>query len=213
MEQPTCPICGEGVLHVRSEERTITDRGMTAAYHFQHSVCDYCESDLITPKQLQANQREVVAAKRRLVDAPSPDALRAWRQKWGLKQRDAGLLTGVGPVAFSEYENSALSPSAPTARLLHTLIASDEAVEQLARRYEVPLRKRHIRPSTAVNRSSKLWMMASSVSGAPLVISSKVAPESDTTSWLIQEWVQRSTTSTLSIQLSPTPGEDYVSYH
>ncbi|MFY1957066.1 type II TA system antitoxin MqsA family protein [Achromobacter xylosoxidans] len=137
MTQPHCPLCGEGLLTSHVEKNTLNEGSLTFTADLHYSICSVCEGEVVLPEQLVANKKSAVAAKGKVLGMPTPAQLKAWRAKHGLSQEAAGLLTGVGKVAFSKYENLALAPSAPTARLLHVLMTNALAVHQLAHEWNV----------------------------------------------------------------------------
>lgn len=154
MDTSTCPICGAGELQVTSKRKELDFAGRKISYQAEHSQCSVCEAHIVTPLQLKGNKRAIVAAKSAAMGLPPKEALRAWRKRWGLTQKDAGDLLGVGDAAFSKYENAALMPSAPTSRLLDAVMISDDVVYRLAKKHHVPIEPaRH-----QVLRSSLTWV-------------------------------------------------------
>lgn len=137
MDRIICPICGEGELQPTAKLKELDFEGHQITYRAQHSTCTACNAHIVTSAQLKSNKRAIIAAKSAALDLPSKDALRKWRKRWGLTQRTAGDLLGVGPVAFSKYENSALLPSAPTGRLLDAVMSSDKVVRKLAEKHSI----------------------------------------------------------------------------
>jgi len=135
----TCPICGSQRIREIGTRAQAKWEGGLAVYEIFCSHCDECENDFLRPDQLRRNKRASVKAHYALLGAPSSTALVAWRERWGLTQEAAGRMLGVGPTAFSKYENAAMLPSAPTARLLHAVVTSDEVTRELARKFGVAL--------------------------------------------------------------------------
>lgn len=137
---PACPICGENEVRCSVQSLDMDFDGVSVSYQSQFSLCGDCGSEFVTLEQSRLNKRAVIEAKSRHLGIPSRQALREWRKRWGLTQKGAGELLGVGPVAFSKYENAALLPSAPTARLLDAVTKSDFIVRQLANKHNVTIR-------------------------------------------------------------------------
>ncbi|WP_310630807.1 type II TA system antitoxin MqsA family protein [Paraburkholderia sp.] len=139
MKTCDCAVCGEHAAVERLRAMTFAHEGKILSYEERAWVCGSCESEFVDAEQSKHNKRAAIAARNAHDGAPSCIAIRNWRKKWGLTQQEAGRLLGVGPVAFSKYENDDLVPSAPTLRLLFLVIKSDEAVRALAARVGVEL--------------------------------------------------------------------------
>ena len=140
MNEMTCPICESKRVRAVRETVQTEQEGLQFCYESESMQCADCGFDFALPVQTRTNKRNFIAAKTAALGVPSSAKLRAWREKWGLNQKQAGQLLGVGPVAFSKYENCALLPSAPTCRLLSLVCSVDEAVEHLAMWTGVELR-------------------------------------------------------------------------
>lgn len=136
-----CAICGENSAKEIQRLVEFEYNNTTLRFNEKTWLCECCEGEFADAAQSKHNKRAVIAAKAVAEGAPSCVALRKWRFKWGFTQAQAGLLLGVGPVAFSKYENDDLLPSAPTLRLLYLVTRSDEAVRLLADRMGIELRK------------------------------------------------------------------------
>lgn len=52
-----CPLCEEGHLHPRVEQRTVTYRGESSCLPMRYSVCDVCTSEVTDPDQSRANKQ------------------------------------------------------------------------------------------------------------------------------------------------------------
>lgn len=137
MKFKNCPICG--VENIQESVRTEQLRleGASIEYQSHSCACGACGTEFVTSEQSRLNKRAVVAAKSQYLGLPSREALREWRKKWGLTQKAAGTMLGVGPVAFSKYENATLLPSAPTGRLLDAVMSSDKVVRELAEKHGI----------------------------------------------------------------------------
>lgn len=143
-----CPMCGASRDHLTIESETCTfKRAKTQiTYTSVWTECDWCEANFVTPEQATENKRAVIEAKAKAEGNPTPSDLKNWRKRWGLSQKDAGTILGVGPTAFSKYENYKLSPSEPTLRLLSVVLEVDEAVEKLSAKYGIALRSPSLQP-------------------------------------------------------------------
>ncbi|MGO4326718.1 type II TA system antitoxin MqsA family protein [Cupriavidus sp. 2TAF22] len=151
MKQHECPACGEHALRELRQHASFEFEGKALAYCSLATECQTCGLEFVDDEQSKTNKRAVVAARSAALRIPSTLALRNWRKKWGLNQRQAGELLGVGPTAFSKYENDDLVPSAPTARLLYLVTQSDIAVQKLAARYEIDLPVEGLEASASVS--------------------------------------------------------------
>lgn len=63
-----CPLCEEGFLRPRVEQRAVTYRGESNRLPMRYSVCDICASEVADPDQSRAN-KQVMYAFRSGVDA------------------------------------------------------------------------------------------------------------------------------------------------
>ncbi|MES2488501.1 MAG: type II TA system antitoxin MqsA family protein [Pseudomonadota bacterium] len=154
MNRNECPVCGSGHLTETSEVASFELDGATLSYESHFSTCNKCGSEILSADQSTINKRAAIAAKNKHLGVPSPSELKAWRDRWGLTQHIAGMFLGVGPTAFSKYENAALTPSGPTARLLFAVINSDQATVELAKKYSVTLK---ITPTIVSSQYSLIW--------------------------------------------------------
>lgn len=139
MKTHECAVCGEHSAIEVKVVKTVDHKGESVRYESRSWVCQACESDYADAEQSRLNKRALIAAKAASEGVPSCFALKKWRKKWAMTQQQAGQLLGVGPVAFSKYENDDQMPSDPTARLLFLVTRSDECVRLLADRFGVQL--------------------------------------------------------------------------
>ncbi len=139
MNKMLCPVCGAADISEMKESREMVVDEHTFSYISHASICSDCGFDFVTDAQAKCNKRNLIAARGAATGLPSGPTLKNWRRKWGLTQRAAGALFGVGPVAFSKYECNEIVPSEPTTRLLYLAIHSDDMVQLLADRFGVTL--------------------------------------------------------------------------
>ncbi|MCA8145496.1 type II TA system antitoxin MqsA family protein [Burkholderia vietnamiensis] len=131
----TCKFCGFDALRERVAKRTVPFDDGEIVVEVRSSVCSQCNRPQVTPEQDKANKRAINEAKRLCLGIPSRAELRKLRARWKMTQAAAGKLLGVGPTAFSKYENGEVLPAAPTARLLNVISSDDGAMLSLVNRY------------------------------------------------------------------------------
>lgn len=130
-----CPVCGHSSISNETEQVHKKYQGHDLLYTSSYSECRECEFVFVTDEQMRDNNRALIEAETNLTKRASASELKAWRRKWSLTQQQAGHLLGLGPTAFSKYENNELRPSAPTERLLYLLTTLDDAVPKLMEQY------------------------------------------------------------------------------
>lgn len=134
-----CPICVKGFVTEAVETVSFTFSGKQLSVESKYSKCSRCGASITTPEQARVNQRASVRAKMLAIGMPSIEAIKNWRTRWGLKKAAAGKMLGLGPTAFSKYENYALIPSAPTIRLLIAVVNSEESTRLLGQHAGISL--------------------------------------------------------------------------
>lgn len=180
--KPTCPLCGSKTFEkvLRAVTFDFAKTQLTCDAEFWR--CGDCENELAFEDEARSNLRAANRAKIQYLGYPTAESISAWRERWGLNRRVAGRLLGVGPTAFSKYENAALIPSAPTAKLIATLIESDDATMKLARQSRIAL---EAPPSqsreTRVIRQPKVLVWASVAS--PYYLCDSLMPQSPVFRW------------------------------
>lgn len=128
-----CPICGEGQLLVCQVPDTMEYNGKTKESMLHLSECDTCGSETATKEQLRINQRIMNAFKKEVDGLLSAIEIKDIRTSLGLTIEQAGKLFGGGPVAFSKYENDALTHSQAMDAALVMAKVSKSAVLHLAK--------------------------------------------------------------------------------
>lgn len=181
MKHSTCPVCGDETAREVVQSAHMDFEGNQIQYKSRATLCGACGTEFVTLKQSQLNKRAVIRAKSDHLDLPSREALREWRRRWGLTQQAAGDLLGVGPVAFSKYENAALLPSAPTARLLDAVMNSDQVVRKLAEKHDIEVQFFKGATSRSATRSIKQItdFLVTTINAGPSSSTVKVTGHSD----------------------------------
>jgi len=132
LKQIECRYCEEGQM---SEETFVENIKIGRANHsvngLVHYRCNVCDSVMTSAEQYEYNFDLIKNAEKLSVNYVPIAALRDFRDRLCLSQRDAGKLIGVGEAAFGKYETGARL-SAPTAKLIRVLSTFPEAVRMLA---------------------------------------------------------------------------------
>ncbi len=163
-----CEFCKEGTLLTKTRQRTVPFEGADLQVEVEYSLCDSCGEVQITAEQEKRNRRAINEQKRGLLGIPSTLELRKMRARWRLTQSVAGKLLGIGPTAFSKYENGEVLPAAPTARLLYLLCTSDGAMRALVERFGNGLAIQQLQPVLTV--ASAISPQVISIAGSDLNI-------------------------------------------
>lgn len=118
-EKITCPICEEGHLlpNTRSETFAHNKREFTLS-DLEISICDTCDSDIVTPNQFKRNQLRIVDEKRKIDGLLASADISRIRGRFNLTQQDASVIFGGGQNAFSKYERGEVIQSLSMDRLL-----------------------------------------------------------------------------------------------
>lgn len=132
-----CPVCGEFAVGHEKEIVHANRKGKDVSYESHFLECHSCEFVFVTDAQMRQNNRALVAAESLADGLPTSDEIKDWRHRHNLTQKEAGKLLGVGPTAFSKYENYDLRPSGPTERLLHVMLNVEAAFQSLARKTNI----------------------------------------------------------------------------
>ena len=127
----TCAVCGADAALVRRDaEVAIGSRKATVQETFVR--CEHCETEYVTPSQMEETQRLAVEAIREREGLLQPEEIRAIRLKLGLTQERLETLLGVGPKTVVRWEGGTVFQNSATDTLLRVLDASVEAREWLA---------------------------------------------------------------------------------
>lgn len=139
LQQIECRYCGEGQM---SEEAFVENikfgRTNISVPGLLHWRCNACASVMTSAKQFEYNADLVSAVKKSATYYVSVPALKTFREKYALSQREAGKLIGAGDAAFGKYETGARM-SAPTAKLIRVAMAIPEVVRMLAEEEKIDI--------------------------------------------------------------------------
>lgn len=128
IQQPLCPLCGEGHLRAEVEERPVEYKGHAGIVKQHYSVCDACGADQADAADTRANKRSMLAFRKQVEGLLTGQEIRQLRQRLKLTQSQAAQLFGGGPVAFSKYENDDVMQSESMDKLLRLASAHPEVL-------------------------------------------------------------------------------------
>jgi HTH-type transcriptional regulator/antitoxin MqsA len=127
-----CPVCSEGYLVIRREERETEYHGRRDRVSMVMAVCDACGSEIAGDEESRINKREIIRF-RKSVDGLLPGGeILSIRKHFSLSQKQAAKIFGGGPVAFSKYENDDVAHSEAMDSLLRLVQRSEDAYRKLA---------------------------------------------------------------------------------
>lgn len=135
----TCPACGEGRLHRKSELETVEYHKQSGEIELLFSECDRCGAELADADDARANKRAMNAFKKRVDGLLTGKEIKAFRERFNLTQKLAAQLIGGGEVAFSRYESDDVVQSAPMDTALRLCIISPCNMLSLAHEKEIAL--------------------------------------------------------------------------
>jgi HTH-type transcriptional regulator/antitoxin MqsA len=122
-----CPICCQGHLTCQAEMFTSEYKGVSAELPLRSRTCDHCGSDSVGASDALANKRAVIGFRKRIDGLLSGIEIRAIRERYGINQKQAALLFGGGPVAFSKYENDDIAQAESMDKLLRLARVNESA--------------------------------------------------------------------------------------
>jgi HTH-type transcriptional regulator/antitoxin MqsA len=126
-----CRICGEGHLTEIVGQNDVEYNGHRASIPLKYSICSACDSEQGSAAQVLENKRRMQSFKKKVEGLLSGEEVRALRKQLGISQKDAALVFGGGPVAFSKYESDDVIQSESMDKLLRVAAALPWAFAQL----------------------------------------------------------------------------------
>ena len=116
-----CPLCG---CNLKRETRIFTSiyKGQQYSYQQIGDWCDECEESFFGPEDLKASKKERTDKKREIDHLLKTEEIKQFRTKMKLSQKEASILFGGGPMAFSKYERGEQSQSKSTDILMKLLM-------------------------------------------------------------------------------------------
>ena len=120
-------VCGAGHVLEHAEQRKVEYRGREGNVAAYFKRCDTCGSEYADADLSRKNKRSMLAFRKSVEGLLTGQEILALRRRYGINQRQAALIFGGGPVAFSKYENDDVAHSEAMDKLLR-LAARDESV-------------------------------------------------------------------------------------
>lgn len=141
-EKAECPVCGECALGRISYSRTISVGDQSGTVDgFQKSVCENCGSSVAGADEMRHNKRLVTAFSKRVSGLLTGQEIAEIRKGFLLTQKDASLIFGGGPVAFSKYESDDVSQSLAMDKLLRVVRGHPHILREMADEAGVELKE------------------------------------------------------------------------
>jgi putative zinc finger/helix-turn-helix YgiT family protein len=140
----TCSGCGHtgGVVRFSRREDVVI-RGLTVGVTKVLRRCDACGEEFENSKD--PDWRLAAYAQYRTAKGMvAPAAMRAWRERFGLKQSDVTALLGWGDVTLGRYENGSLATEAHDHALAGLMVPENLARALAARPETVPAERRAV---------------------------------------------------------------------
>jgi len=104
-EKRFCPVCSEGHLVARDEERDTEYKGHRGTVRMKSAVCNNCGVEIAGPAESLENKRAMIRFRKGVERLLTGKEIHEIRKLRGLTQVKAAELFGGGPVAFSKYEH------------------------------------------------------------------------------------------------------------
>lgn len=136
-----CPWCESGFLiDEKYDDQIRFGRSTLHVEGLLRQSCDNCGETITNTNHFEHNTELIRIAERKASCFVSPAMLRAFREKYGLSQKEAGRLLGVGESAFGKYETGSRL-SAPTAKLIRVALNLPAAAKLLAEEENMVVRE------------------------------------------------------------------------
>lgn len=129
-----CPICGEGHLISKSAMESRELNGFSGNVLIHYSTCDECGCDTATDEDMKLNSRAMNAFKKKSLGLLSGYEISEIRKKLGISQKEAAIIFGGGPTAFTKYEHDDVIQSVSMDNTIRLADTSADAFEILCRR-------------------------------------------------------------------------------
>jgi len=150
-----CPFCEEEAARVVEYSGKIKfGRKSVFVSDLKKVVCDHCGSESVPLEFHDKNAELIRDAASISGEVISVDVLKAFREKWGLSQKDASLIFGAGVSSFGKWESRQSNISTPAALLIQVAAKFPEVVSFLAKMADVDLCPRSSATKESVSASS-----------------------------------------------------------
>jgi HTH-type transcriptional regulator/antitoxin MqsA len=113
-----CNKCQSNNVTQSSEVEEYTYKNSKYDIEIEYSLCNSCNREFISKNQIIANEARARESKKQIDGLLSLSDIKKIRDALNLTQTDASIIFGGGRNAFSKYERSEVTQSAPMDKLL-----------------------------------------------------------------------------------------------
>jgi HTH-type transcriptional regulator/antitoxin MqsA len=174
-----CPLCGEGNLLLQSRVKVFPREHGEVRVELLYSHCDNCESELVTDLQSRENKKRLNAREKQYEGYLTGEQVFELRRRYNLTQKEAAVVFGGGPTAFSKYESEEIIPTNAMNKLLLVARQFPPVVQFLAGLEKVELRGIAAKKESSVNVAGKALRTTNFVSGGFSFRGKYVLPKGD----------------------------------
>lgn len=128
----TCPVCCQGQIVSESWQQEFKHQGVALFAEYTEEFCDACGTLLQSPKTVRENSRNKQRVKNSYDGLLDGSAIRDFREKYAITQKQAAGLFGGGPTAFAKYEVDEIAHNAAMDKLLRLAKKSPRLIFDLA---------------------------------------------------------------------------------
>jgi len=121
VQEKMCPLC-RGTLKRETRIFTSNYKDKNYSYNQIGNWCDECGESFLSPDDLKSSKKARTDKKREIDHLLKAEEIKEFRKKLKLSQKEASLLFGGGPMAFSKYERGEQSQSKSTDILMKLLL-------------------------------------------------------------------------------------------
>lgn len=128
----SCAMCGATQMEILEAIEAVAYKGEMLSVPMVYTLCRKCGHEFVNAKQIKANDKVVLTAKRKVDGLLTPVEIRQLRRKLGLTQAQAAVFFGGGRNAFSKYERGEVAQSEAMDKLLRLCNAHPSLLSDLA---------------------------------------------------------------------------------
>lgn len=129
-KSPISPETGKPMVR-DTRPMTVTYKGKTSTFDMPGWYCTDSEEAIFTREDMKVSDAAVKELKIQVENLLRPQEVRTIRKKFGLTQREAGVIIGGGPNAFQKYEQGTTMVSKGISNFLRVLDRHPEEIEEL----------------------------------------------------------------------------------
>lgn len=130
-EVVTCKVC-KSPMHESTETREFRPWKKRVTVSLLVMICDHCGAQRATATQHATNLERLAGRRPAYAGMPMGEDYVKFRLRYGLTQKAACALFGLGRVSFSRYENEASYPATAARHLLRLAMRHTYVVAALA---------------------------------------------------------------------------------